>query len=104
MPGEENTQSRKTPCRHVSGRPTARILLHTLPAHAVGVGGGRGRGAGGVALVVLVRRRSWRGRTGCGQRLHGPRVRPRRDRKSTRLNSSHVKISYAVFCLKKKKK
>src|SRR3989442_5554885 len=29
--------------------------------------------------------------------------RPRRDRKSTRLNSSHVRISYAVFCLKKKK-
>src|SRR5439155_19586921 len=28
----------------------------------------------------------------------------RRDRKSTRLNSSHVAISYAVFCLKKKKK
>src|SRR5690606_41254097 len=27
----------------------------------------------------------------------------RRDRKSTRLNSSHVKISYAVFCLKKKR-
>src|SRR5438874_10738251 len=26
------------------------------------------------------------------------------DRKSTRLNSSHVEISYAVFCLKKKKK
>src|SRR3712207_8289120 len=34
------------------------------------------------------------------------RVRPgaeRRDRKSTRLNSSHANISYAVFCLKKKK-
>src|SRR5690606_40542503 len=30
-----------------------------------------------------------------------PRLLP--DRKSTRLNSSHVKISYAVFCLKKKK-
>src|SRR5207253_9072235 len=28
----------------------------------------------------------------------------RRDRKSTRLNSSHVAISYAVYCLKKKKK
>src|SRR5690349_22849872 len=28
----------------------------------------------------------------------------RQDRKSTRLNSSHVEISYAVFCLKKKKK
>src|SRR5436309_3876371 len=34
-----------------------------------------------------------------------PRRLPRaRDRKSTRLNSSHVKISYAVFCLKKKNK
>src|SRR5207249_9636104 len=28
----------------------------------------------------------------------------KKDRKSTRLNSSHVSISYAVFCLKKKKK
>src|SRR5947207_11008293 len=32
------------------------------------------------------------------------RRRERRDRKSTRLNSSHTVISYAVFCLKKKKK
>src|SRR5207245_9070177 len=32
------------------------------------------------------------------------RVRSSRDRKSTRLNSSHGSISYAVFCLKKKKK
>src|SRR3712207_9021923 len=31
------------------------------------------------------------------------RPRGRRDRKSTRLNSSHANISYAVFCLKKKK-
>src|SRR3989442_8590158 len=31
-------------------------------------------------------------------------LRALRDRKSTRLNSSHVRISYAVFCLKKKKK
>src|SRR5690606_39385853 len=30
-------------------------------------------------------------------------LEPLKDRKSTRLNSSHVKISYAVFCLKKKK-
>src|SRR5690606_41539729 len=35
--------------------------------------------------------------------LHGG-SKKYRDRKSTRLNSSHVKISYAVFCLKKKKK
>src|SRR5215475_15257542 len=34
----------------------------------------------------------------------GAHHRPQQDRKSTRLNSSHVKISYAVFCLKKKKK
>src|SRR5439155_16973787 len=33
------------------------------------------------------------------ERLHGERWQ---DRKSTRLNSSHVAISYAVFCLKKK--
>src|SRR2546427_8815465 len=33
-----------------------------------------------------------------------PRLIPREDRKSTRLNSSHSQISYAVFCLKKKKK
>src|SRR5690349_23903915 len=32
------------------------------------------------------------------------RRRVGKDRKSTRLNSSHVEISYAVFCLKKKKK
>src|SRR5256885_10562286 len=30
-------------------------------------------------------------------------IKPARDRKSTRLNSSHLVISYAVFCLKKKK-
>src|SRR2546429_1593561 len=42
--------------------------------------------------------------------VHEPRIRARRDRvaagdrKSTRLNSSHGYISYAVFCLKKKKK
>src|SRR5699024_12120564 len=32
-----------------------------------------------------------------------PIIAYRQDRKSTRLNSSHVSISYAVFCLKKKK-
>src|SRR5690625_6873862 len=36
-----------------------------------------------------------------GQKLSGGQ---RQDRKSTRLNSSHVAISYAVFCLKKKNK
>src|SRR2546426_8517763 len=36
--------------------------------------------------------------------FHHLRVRAGQDRKSTRLNSSHLVISYAVFCLKKKKK
>src|SRR3712207_7837710 len=40
--------------------------------------------------------RPGRGRPGRGRRLP-------RDRKSTRLNSSHANISYAVFCLKKKR-
>src|SRR5204863_2374981 len=46
------------------------------------------------ALVLRDRRIS----AHCGRRAD------ERDRKSTRLNSSHVEISYAVFCLKKKKK
>src|SRR5437773_8102680 len=46
---------------------------------------------------------------GLGTAVHGQDARPdglvppARDRKSTRLNSSHITISYAVFCLKKKK-
>src|SRR5690349_23894075 len=38
-----------------------------------------------------------------GMTVEGPAKPPALDRKSTRLNSSHVEISYAVFCLKKKK-
>src|SRR5437773_5726820 len=51
-------------------------------------------------------RADWPAR-GCnrsGPTIHGRRVRQTADRKSTRLNSSHITISYAVFCLKKKKK
>src|SRR5690606_41542129 len=53
-------------------------------------------------LPPVVRRRA----PPAGERLPGghhrvPGVLARGDRKSTRLNSSHVKISYAVFCLKK---
>src|SRR5207249_5456461 len=68
-----------------------------------------GRGAGGGARRPSPRRARQGGaarEVGWG----GPRVRPAiagglalvaLDRKSTRLNSSHVSISYAVFCLKK---
>src|SRR5690606_40579022 len=69
-----------------------RMLLDTFPpgARLLELGGGTGEDA-----VFLA--------------AHERRVlltdgAPRIDRKSTRLNSSHVKISYAVFCLKKKKK
>src|SRR2546430_16694203 len=43
-----------------------------------------------------------RGRIAVGRLGAGPGAQARRDRKSTRLNSSHSQISYAVFCLKKK--
>src|SRR5687768_18532569 len=49
-------------------------------------------------------RRLGRDRRLCGGDDGGPVRLPQRDRKSTRLNSSHGYISYAVFCLKKKKK
>src|SRR5690606_40805691 len=39
-----------------------------------------------------------------GAKIAADSVKIEQDRKSTRLNSSHVKISYAVFCLKKKKR
>src|SRR5256885_7790340 len=47
-------------------------------------------------------RRVRRDRGGRGRSLPRLRGGRRRDRKSTRLNSSHLVISYAVFCLKKK--
>src|SRR3712207_7465063 len=53
--------------------------------------GGRGRGGEPVAADV-------------GDDPRGSRGGRGGDRKSTRLNSSHANISYAVFCLKKKKK
>src|SRR5690606_40906261 len=87
----------------------------TWPAGRDGDSGGGvvdRRGAGG----TLGRQRVGRGAVGyplrCVGRNHRRRSQylPNRaspgrpgDRKSTRLNSSHVKISYAVFCLKKKK-
>src|SRR5258707_7307420 len=60
--------------------------------------------------VVWVRREAMKGPEPLDWALKLPAARiarvPRilRDRKSTRLNSSHANISYAVFCLKKKKK
>src|SRR5690349_22332819 len=54
--------------------------------------------------LPLVRRRLRHPLGAAHHRGPRPDARLRADRKSTRLNSSHVEISYAVFCLKKKKK
>src|SRR5437899_9341720 len=56
------------------------------------------------ALPISLRK--WLTKNGCaaGGLLGQQRPRSCGDRKSTRLNSSHLGISYAVFCLKKKKK
>src|SRR5689334_24152142 len=54
------------------------------------------------AAVARVEDHVHAGETGRAGALRGPRAFAARDRKSTRLNSSHSSISYAVFCLKKK--
>src|SRR5690606_39831202 len=64
------------------------LVGHDLRPEGDGRGGGPEQGAD----LTVQQRRALR-----------PDRRADRDRKSTRLNSSHVKISYAVFCLKKKK-
>src|SRR5256885_7918532 len=71
----------------------------------------RSRRAGALVLRAGVRRGEPQGADHRGARAARPAApgaegvdRSRRDRKSTRLNSSHLVISYAVFCLKKKKK
>src|SRR5690349_22601450 len=56
------------------------------------------------ALPISLRRPADRRHRASPRRDRGDEDRRRQDRKSTRLNSSHVEISYAVFCLKKKKK
>src|SRR2546426_4847284 len=63
------------------------------------------RSDGGVQRLVRPRAGDALRRQLHGRRAPAPRRRvvPLRDRKSTRLNSSHLVISYAVFCLKKKK-
>src|SRR5206468_11673658 len=71
-------------------RSRARILLGDVRIRR---GGGlNGRAAGGRRACIRRHSRCRRAARGAGA-----------DRKSTRLNSSHDQISYAVFCLKKKK-
>src|SRR5690349_24085646 len=83
--------------------------IYTLSLHdALPICGAEALGVGGVVgIEVHGRARRLDGLPAAAEGDEGVRRRlPRRgvDRKSTRLNSSHVEISYAVFCLKKKKK
>src|SRR2546421_10535636 len=81
---------------------TATTEIYPLSLHdALPICAGHQRAAGG-----RERARKVPAEGGARERHHipGPADRHRQDRKSTRLNSSHDQISYAVFCLKKKKK
>src|SRR3712207_7490229 len=74
------------------------LSLHdALPICPAGRGGGGQARQGAPPAAHRARGQGRRGRDGA------LRVGRGRDRKSTRLNSSHANISYAVFCLKKKK-
>src|SRR5690349_23913205 len=91
--------------------PCSTLFPYTTLFRSVHGGGGSG-GASGLSRHGRRQRDRWAGRAGRG--VGGDRDRAAgagdgrggrpEDRKSTRLNSSHVEISYAVFCLKKKKK
>src|SRR2546430_8230295 len=77
---------------------TATTEIYTLSLHdALPISAGGGRRLGRSSGSRRSTRARDRGRIELQRRGH-------RDRKSTRLNSSHSQISYAVFCLKKKNK
>src|SRR2546426_2077193 len=101
--------------RRLRARCRMRRILLTTWCYRFGAGGWRGPIRGTPLTAARLRRYA-------GAKAHfgngNPALRPSRhgerqleqlepemtDRKSTRLNSSHLVISYAVFCLKKKKK
>src|SRR2546426_12486581 len=79
---------------------TATTEIYTLSLHdALPISSVRWRRAEGFARRIAAGPSAL-----CARTRHGGHAPPGRDRKSTRLNSSHLVISYAVFCLKKKKK
>src|SRR3712207_7758202 len=87
--------------------PRSTLFPYTTLFRSVQVLGIRGRGRCRTRLLgrgrAAARRAALRAGGRPGASRGGPPARRLRDRKSTRLNSSHANISYAVFCLKKKK-
>src|SRR3712207_7651395 len=81
---------------------SARICLGDAMAAPLMVASPFGTGDGETSLSLPDPGRFRKSGGGIGARRQGSQFM--RDRKSTRLNSSHANISYAVFCLKKKKK
>src|SRR5690606_40607359 len=94
---------------HLPRRPPASplfpypTLFRSADAPDATVPPARARAAGDPRPLRHDRSRRRGGEVGERCRLNAPNAPHQKDRKSTRLNSSHVKISYAVFCLKKKK-
>src|SRR5439155_12532325 len=82
---ERAAGARPRPALGSARGPAARPHPGNQDANGVDTGGAVGERGGSVSIA------DWR-----------LRIADSRDRKSTRLNSSHVAISYAVFCLKKK--
>src|SRR3989442_7359098 len=87
------------------GPPTERWITwrSVLPANPGAGGMLRGSVSCGDAAQVPNQCGPGAGAGARGRAHAGNAAAATRDRKSTRLNSSHVRISYAVFCLKKKK-
>src|SRR3990170_6253124 len=79
------------PATIMRGQTVTKPLIAAINGHALG---------GGLEIVLACDVRV----AAEGARLGAPEVTIGLDRKSTRLNSSHQIISYAVFCLKKKKR
>src|SRR5690349_22686125 len=76
------------------GPPGSTLFPYTTLFRSAGAGGAAGASAAGAASCA---------KAAVGTSAAKAATVESRDRKSTRLNSSHVEISYAVFCLKKKK-
>src|SRR5207248_11237772 len=91
------------PPHHLPSSPTRRSS-DLVPAAAAARRAAAVRPDAGDPAAWDAQRRRRLGVRGAGPRPAGAGLPPEEDRKSTRLNSSHRTISYAVFCLKKKNK